>query len=437
MPIPAPTNSLAVADASEVTALIQRSLDAVREDARSNQYLDEAIRVLPVGGYRSAIGSIWNAVVDDLRQKIIYRSLDLFNSSIQLGRTVANYEDFQNHVNDDQLIEGAYKTGVIGWEASKILRHCKETRHVFDGHPSSSTPSLVKVLSMIDDCVKYVLSQPYPSKIIDISVYLAQMGQADYDRNQISIEMALSELPDVYKNELINRIFTTYINTSSSSTFRSNAEFVTPIFWNVLAPDIQRQIVRRVDQEIIAGNVDKTTLALSLITTVGGQKFLSDGARRYVLEPLVLRLKSSLDAWDVEAEVVRALQPYAAFVPDSLVEDYVSSIVQTYVGYTGTSYQYSRTDFYSNAAAMYIPGMMQAFDDRFVAAFVHTIRSSTVLRGRLRSPSKMQRLRNLATIALDKSSAAFADRGILEALVDPTREPDFLRAVGLSAPLAP
>jgi hypothetical protein len=59
---------------------------------------------------------------------------------------VESYEDFQNFVNDDQLIEGAYKIGVIGWEASKVLKHAKETRHIFSGHPKSSDPSIIKVL---------------------------------------------------------------------------------------------------------------------------------------------------------------------------------------------------------------------------------------------------------------------------------------------------
>ena len=113
--------------------------------------------------------------------------------------------------------KGAYKIGVIGWEASKILKHAKETRHVFDGHPKSTTPSIIKVMAMLDDCVKYVLSQPYPPKIIDISDYLAQMAEVDYDRNEIAIENALSELPDVYKNELANRLFSAYTHAGSSS----------------------------------------------------------------------------------------------------------------------------------------------------------------------------------------------------------------------------
>lgn len=61
---------------------ISKELGNVREDILDCPYLAEAKRVLPVQGYRSAIGSYWNAVVDDLRNKVIHRSLDLFNKEI-------------------------------------------------------------------------------------------------------------------------------------------------------------------------------------------------------------------------------------------------------------------------------------------------------------------------------------------------------------------
>src|SRR6266699_817678 len=67
---------------SELLPLFERALQLVRDDVRENPYIAEALRVLPVGGYRSAIGSFWNAVVDDLRNKIIARSLPLFNKTL-------------------------------------------------------------------------------------------------------------------------------------------------------------------------------------------------------------------------------------------------------------------------------------------------------------------------------------------------------------------
>jgi hypothetical protein len=148
----------------DIVPLIERAVMCVREDMRDNPYILEAVRVLPVQGYRSAIGAFWNAVVDDLRNKIMFRSLSLFNKEVKIGREIKSYEDFQNYVNDDQLIEGAYKIGVIGWEAYKILGHSKEARHIFYGHPKSSEPSLVKVLAVIDDCIKSLLSGRYSNK---------------------------------------------------------------------------------------------------------------------------------------------------------------------------------------------------------------------------------------------------------------------------------
>jgi hypothetical protein len=421
-----PSKSIVIAKSSEIVPLFSRAMDNVRDDARDNPYLEEAMRVLPAGGYRSAIGSVWNAVVDDLRNKIIYRSVDLFNSSLQLSRKIEAYEDFQNHVNDDQLIDGAYKIGVIGWEASKILKHAKETRHVFDGHPKSTEPSLVKVLAMLDDCVKYVLSQPYPPKIIDITAYLTQMAESDYDRNETAIENALSELPDVYKNELVNRLFSAYVHASSSSVLRSNIEFAAPVLWDVLPKDVKQQIVRRVDQEITAGNAAKTALAFEFVNHVGGQRFLSATSRTYKLAPLVKKLKLGRDDWDIENPVVKELEPYAAYIPDSLLDDYVSALTMTYVGYTGGSARFSRTDFYANGAAIRIPKMFQAFDDKGAASFVNGMRGNTLLRSRIKDPTKMGRLRSLANIVYEKSSAKFSDIDILEALVDPKMEKQFI-----------
>ena len=219
----------------DIFPLIERAVLAVREDMQDNPYILEALKVLPVQGYRSAIGAFWNAVVDDLRNKIIFRSTELFNKEITTGKTIKTYEDFQNYVNDDQLIEGAYKIGVIGWEAYKILKHSKESRHIFYGHPKSSQPSLIKVLAVIDDCIKYVLNEEYPSKIIDVDEYIEILKLESFDRNVVSIENALGDLPETYKNILANRLLTIYIHPESSSSLISNIEFVSPLLCEISA----------------------------------------------------------------------------------------------------------------------------------------------------------------------------------------------------------
>lgn len=414
---------------TDIVPLIERAVLGVREDMRDNPYILEAVRVLPVQGYRSAIGAFWNAVVDDLRNKIMFRSISLFNKEINASHEIKTYEDFQDHVNDDQLIEGAYKIGVIGWEAFRILRHSKESRHIFYGHPQSSEPSLVKVLAVIDDCIKYVLNEEYPTQIIDIDDYIDTLKSADYDRNVVAIKNALGDLPETYKNELTNRLFTIYIHPDSSSSLTSNIEFVSPLLWQVLPKPTKIQIVRRLDQELPKGNVIITDRAFDFVHVVGGMIYLSHNARRYKIEPLVEKLKASLDDWDVENKCVRELKQFSAVIVESCIDDYVSAITHTYVGHVGGSARYSRTDFYADSAAIHIPEMFQLFNDRMASAFIKAMQESNLLKRRIRSPSKIKRLRSLALMVDERVSEAFEDQEVLSLLVDESKEQEFFKRI--------
>jgi hypothetical protein len=414
---------------SDITPLIERAVVNVRDDMRDNPYILEALRVLPVQGYRSAIGAFWNAVVDDLRNKIIFRSTDLFNKEMELGREIKTYEDFQNNVNDDQLIEGAYKIGVIEWEAYKILRHSKESRHIFYGHPQSSEPSLVKVLAVIDDCIKYVLNEEYPGKIIDIDEYIEALKLPSFDRNTIAISNAIGDLPETYKNQLANRFFTIYIHPDSSSSLISNIEFVAPLLWKTLPKNIKLQVTRRVDQEIPKGNAGITEKAFSFVKIVSADIYLSHTARTYKVEPLINELFDNLDSWNIETRCVRELSSYASYIPEEYIDKYVSALTQTYVGYVGSSFQFNRTDFYADEAAAYIPSMFQAFNDRMVGAFVDALKQNTKLKSRIRTPSKMRRLRCLGNIVSEKMTDSFPEKSIIEALVDEAKEEELFNMI--------
>lgn len=414
---------------TEMVPIMERALMSVREELRDDPYINEAVKVLQVGGYRSSIGSFWNAVVDDLRNKIMFRSLKLFNNSVELGREVKDYEDFQNFVNDDQLIEGAYKIGVIGWEASKVLKHAKETRHIFSGHPKSSDPSIIKVLVMMDDCIKYVLNAEYPSQIIDVNDYVSNLAEQNFDRNVVAIESALGDLPEIYKNELANRLFTSYIHPQSTSVLRSNIEFVSPILWRVLPKPIKIQTARRVDQEIQKGNSDVTQSAFGFIELVQNQGYLSVVSRRYQTEPLVKALTEAFDDFPRENETVKALVPYASLIPEELMGEYVLSLTKTYVGRIGSSARWNRTDFFADGAAMYIPDMFKTFDDHAAAHFIEGMKKSELLRRRIQTPAKLRRLRVLGDIVLDKISATFQDKIFIEALCDELREEEFFTLI--------
>ena len=399
--------------------------ELIREDMRDNPYIEETLRVLTVGGYRSAIGSFWNAVVDDLRNKILFRSISMFNKEMNPSKTVKTYEDFQDNVNDEMLIDGAYKIGVIGWEAHKVLKQAKETRHIFDGHPKSSDPGPLKALSMMHDCIKYVLSQEYPPQIVDIDDYINVMGTNEFDRNEFSVTEAISNLPDTYKNELINRLFTSYITENCSTILRSNIEFVAPILWKVLPKNVMVQVSNRVDQVIGKANTSEIKYAFSFMNIVASKKYLTTRSKKYLLAPIIEKLISNLDNFTEEDSCVYELSKYAGYIPRELLYKYVFAITQTYVGYIGGSYRFSRTDFYANGAAIKIPVMFESFDDESAHAFIEAIKNNKKLQERISNKVKLDRLRTLGEIVNRKISENFDEIEFLELLINKEKEKEF------------
>lgn len=407
--------------------LLAKELANVREEVKDCSYLEEAIKVLPVKGYRSAIGAYWNSVVDDLRQKILHRSIDLFNK--EMGKKVVEYEDFQNHITDYDLIEGAYKIGVLTWEGRKLMHQAREIRNMFSGHPQSSDPGLIKVLNLISDCNKHVLSEDFPPSIIDISTYLSQMDSGSYDRNEIAVEQAFSDLPSIYKIELSNRFFTTYLSESISSELRANIEFCAPILWDSINKKTKQQVGKRFDKLIVEGDKTKIKRGLDFINIVKGMMYVSVASRKILITPIIDKLHDSLDVWSKEAQYVKELAPLSKFVPGTSLKKYVESITKTFVGKKGHSMQFARTDFYSDDAAPYIKKMFHRFDTKATDLFVETIQKDRTIKRRIKKSGQLQRLRILGNIILENNIGSDEALDFIELLCDEDKESDFYDSI--------
>jgi len=290
-------------------------------------------------------------------------------------------------------------------------------------------PSIIKVLSMMDDCIRYVLNAEYPPQLIDVDEYISTMASDTFDRNEIAIESALGDLPEIYKNELGNRLFTSYILPQATSVIRSNIEFVSPLLWKVLPKPIKIQIARRVDQEIQKGNAEITSHAFSFIEVVASQDYLSSVARNYKIKPLVENLVLAFDDFPLEDRAVHNLVKYSSMIPPDLLPDYVNGLTGTYIGRIGSSSRFSRTDFYANGAATQIPMMFEKFDDLAAQAFINSIKTNDVVKRRIKSPVKLRRLRTLGQIVQDRVSSNFGEKSTLDALCDENREEDFFGMV--------
>jgi hypothetical protein len=142
---------------------------------------------------------------------------------------------------------------------------------------------------------------------------------------------------------------------------------------------------------------------------------------------LIEQLEKNNDNWAIENECVKMLSRYADIIPPELLHCYVNCLTQIYVGYTGNSLQFARTDFYANGAAYHIPSLFEKFDDSAADAFLSSIRENQLLQSRISNPRKLRRLRLLGNIILNKVSTNYHDKKILEKLNDENGEEKFLK----------
>ena len=414
-----------------ITAL-ESILRNVREDVADSKYIQEAYRVLLVEGYRSAIGSYWNAVIDDLRKKVIHRSIAQFAEEIKINKPLKEYDDIQLNVTDFDLIEGAYKIGVLGLEAKKMLHHSRETRNIFDGHPDSSDPGIVKVLNMFSDCNTYVLSMPYPVPIINVNEFIETMDTDTFSKNEMSVEQAFSDLPPIYKKEMCNKIFTLYSGEQASTRLKSNIEFSFPILWKECDKDIRREIGGRIDKLVVNNDSDKLSKAVDLLAGVDAFKYISLASRRVIYLPVIKELEDNLDNWEQEGEAVLKLQKLGSNIPEEFIERYITALTLTFVGRRGYSMQFNRKDFFSNSAAPRIIDMFEDFDNYSAASFVEIVKKNKGLKSRIAShDTKLNRLRILAGILLEKPELKEEIVEYLELIVDPEREKEFYKSISL------
>ena len=168
---------------------------------------------------------------------------------------------------------------------------------------------------------------------------------------------------------------------------------------------------------MIEANGDKIEKAKDLLTIVQGLRYVSGASRKILFEPAIKDLEDNLDNWVAEGKAVQYLQRLGTNIPTEFINRLVSALTLTYVGYRGGSYQFARTEFYSNSAAPRISDMFEMFDNTSAEAFIETIKTNAKLQQRIRHTNQLNRLRTLGNILLNKPEIRKDTREFLEVLV--------------------
>lgn len=103
---------------------------------------------------------------------------------------------------------------------------------------------------------------------------------------------------EVYKTELINRLYFSYEGESISSELRGNIEFCSPILWKGLPREDKTHIGKRFEKTVPTGDSARIASGQAFMRHVGGMMYVSSATRRILIEPIVESLTLALDNWN-------------------------------------------------------------------------------------------------------------------------------------------
>jgi hypothetical protein len=150
-------------------SIVSDDLRRLHENAKDDHQatlIDEAIRCLECGAYRSAIVTGWNLAFDHFRQWIYSsprKRLKLLNTTLAANNrkpsNIVQYEDFFE-LYERILIDDSYTAKLFKKGQHKFLVGALDTRNGF-AHPSNMIATGASASGYIDSLIKNIITNPH------------------------------------------------------------------------------------------------------------------------------------------------------------------------------------------------------------------------------------------------------------------------------------
>lgn len=306
-------------------------------------YLSKLAHAGAAGLFDAALNYLWDAVVANLRGRILRFDLEYFYDVAikdpDERRKYRSPEDLQKF-GDWSLIEGCREVGLVSDIGYKHLDYIRDMRNwASAAHPNQIEISGLNLASWLETCVLHVLSAPLDSPHFQLRRLLAnlrrrQLNEADAE----PIAAIVGELPQELIHTLLAALFGIYVDTDTSVEARQNVDMISGEVWRRSKDEARRDLGLRYAKLSVNADLPRKELARAFLTKVGGLSYLTD-------DLLAVEFKDALDELRTAhfgyynfyneppyAAKLARLVPKSGAIPKAVVRHYVRTIVLCRLG---------------------------------------------------------------------------------------------------------
>jgi hypothetical protein len=341
--LPADGICVPMAQRGIVVSNIQAVVEQVPPEQRIQSiYISKFIAAVASGLFDAALSYLWDETIAELRMRVALYDLSYFYDNAVPNpnkRKGLQSEDDLIKIDDSELINGAKGIGLISELGFRHLDYIRFMRNwVSAAHPNQNEITGLQLISMLETCIREVISLPLSNAAIGIKRLLKNVRENSIEENEAKEIGAFfwTLTPEQVAN-LAKGFFGIYTREDSSAQARQNIRLLLTHLWERVDEATRHQFGIRYGNFVANNDQDQRRLAREFLDAVSAGSYIPDDLRSVEITGAVENLLTAhrnFNNFYTEPPLARELQRLvgeSGHIPKQAVEPYVYGLVEVFL----------------------------------------------------------------------------------------------------------
>ncbi len=312
---------------------------------RNSYYLSKFFAATTVGLFDAALNYLWDAIVENLRYKIIKFDVGyFFDSHPNRGISSNSHrnEEELRKISDQDLIDGSLAIGIITnviYQEISLIKYMRN--HASAAHPNLNEIRGLSLIGWLDACNKGLFEKEFPTSAVVAQKFIVQIKSTP-NLSPENIRYANKSLSEELKTEqidsLLKALIGVYLDPQSPPHARNNVFHFAEILWKLSSDSPKNEIGIQYAHYSANQIEQKTSLIKSFLEKVNGLSYLPEDVRILELENLIQTLRNthnSSNNFYNEPPVAKEIRKYVSDtgkIPKQIRANYVKVLISCRLG---------------------------------------------------------------------------------------------------------
>lgn len=343
---------------------LPRELYDIPEDLR-NELIARMCVAISTGLFDSAMNYVWNAAILNLRNKVRLFGLKIIEEIKGSSFEEKNLVEMR----DFELLKLCNEIDILSEEGYRLLNQSRDLRNNFSAaHPPIAVLNDRELITFINRCVKYALSNSYQPRGVEIKEFIKILKSGEF--TSIQLEAWKSRIEETHLSQMhfiLYMLYSQYCDPSSTEQTRNNSLSISKLFSKDFNSNLKSKLINGHQSYQIKGDEKRSKASRDYFEKLNLLSILSDAEIHSIISKAVNDLESihhSMNNFYNEPHFAERLMNLgiANEIPVTVKESYVSTVVMCRIG-NPYGISVAASDFYDEMIRNFTPKELSIYLD--------------------------------------------------------------------------